>query len=112
MSESPVDQIMYLGDILEQCDFQHFWDRVLSMSEHCDRIVGFQDSIRKFVCHVVGISFQTIDKGLLAQLLGRVDGMLTLFLRFLCKDKIYITISYYRCNIETLGEKIWLEGRK
>jgi len=44
------------------------------MSELCDRIVGFQDSIRKFVCHVVGITFQTIDRGLLAQLLGGVDG--------------------------------------
>lgn len=74
MSESPIDQIMYLGDILERCDFQHFWDRVVSMSELCDRIVGFQDSIRKFVCHVVGITFQTIDRGLLAQLLGGVDG--------------------------------------
>jgi len=76
MSESPISQIMYLGDILERCDFQHFWDRVLSMSELCDRIVGFQDSIRKFVCHVVGITFQTIDRGLLAQLLGGVDGMI------------------------------------
>lgn len=74
MSESPITQIMYLGDILERCEFQHFWDRVLSMSELCDRIVGFQDSIRKFVCHVVGITFQTIEKGLLAQLLGGVDG--------------------------------------
>lgn len=74
MQESPINQIMYLGDILEQCNFQHFWDRVLSMSDLCDRIVGFQDSIRKFVCHVVGITFQTIDKNLLAQLLGGVDG--------------------------------------
>ncbi|XP_046734042.1 eukaryotic translation initiation factor 3 subunit K [Diprion similis] len=73
MQEEPINQIMYLGDILEQCDFQHFWDRVLSMPELCNRIVGFQDSVRKFVCHVVGITFQTIDKGLLAQLLGGVD---------------------------------------
>lgn len=77
MQESPINQIMYLGDILEQCNFQHFWDRVLSMSDLCDRIVGFQDSIRKFVCHVVGITFQTIDKNLLAQLLGGVDGKVT-----------------------------------
>lgn len=61
---------------MERCEFQHFWDRVLSMSELCDRIVGFQDSIRKFVCHVVRITFQTIDKGLLLQLLGGVDGMI------------------------------------
>lgn len=79
MSESPISQIMYLGDILERCDFQHFWDRVLSMSELCERIVGFQDSIRKFVCHVVGITFQTIERGLLAQLLGSVDGTIYKF---------------------------------
>lgn len=79
MQESPINQIMYLGDILEQCQFQHFWDRVLSMSDQCDRIVGFQDSIRKFVCHVVGITFQTIDKTLLAQLLGGVDGNYILY---------------------------------
>lgn len=83
MAESPINQIMYLGDILERCEFQHFWDRVLSMSELCDRIVGFQDSIRKFVCHVVGITFQTIDKGLLAQLLGGVDGMIVPIFFFL-----------------------------
>lgn len=96
MQESPINQIMYLGDILEQCDFQHFWDRVLSMSDLCDRIVGFQDSIRKFVCHVVGITFQTIDKSLLAQLLGGVDG--NLFLSTIRIIKIfteYFVIWYY-----------------
>lgn len=95
MSEDPISQIMYLGDILERCDFQHFWDRVLSMSEFCDRIVGFQDSIRKFVCHVVGITFQTIDKSLLAQLLGGVDGMVFSFNNLFCfKYFIRFTILY------------------
>lgn len=74
MSEDPINQIIFLGDILEQCDFQLFWLRVATMIDLCGRIVGFQDSIRKFVCHVVGITFQTIDKTLLNQLLGRVDG--------------------------------------
>jgi translation initiation factor 3 subunit K len=44
------------------------------MPEVCSRISGFNDSIRKFVCHVVGITFQTIDKPLLARLLGDIDG--------------------------------------
>lgn len=104
MSESPISQIMYLGDILERCDFQHFWDRVLSMSELCERIVGFQDSIRKFVCHVVGITFQTIDRVLLAQLLGSVDGMYinVLFLIY-CTSINLLSFFFYRCNVETLG---------
>lgn len=74
MAEEPINQIMYLGDILEQCDFQLFWERARTMSELYDSIIGFQDSIRKFVCHVVGITFQTIDKPLLSQLLGDVEG--------------------------------------
>ncbi|XP_067009586.1 eukaryotic translation initiation factor 3 subunit K [Anabrus simplex] len=73
LAEPPIDQIMYLADILERCDFQEFWARVHSRPELCSNIVGFNDSIRKFVCHVVGITFQTIDRGVLAQLLGGVD---------------------------------------
>lgn len=98
MSDSPLNQIMYLGDILERCEFQHFWDRVLSMSELCDRIVGFQDSIRKFVCHVVGITFQTIEKTLLAQLLGGVDGMCKHFTYFVKASYLITTrfIKFYR----------------
>lgn len=69
-----ISQIKYLADILEQCDFAQFWNRVHQMPELCSRINGFHDSIRKFVCHVVGITFQTIDKNNLANLLGGIDG--------------------------------------
>ncbi|XP_026315549.1 eukaryotic translation initiation factor 3 subunit K [Hyposmocoma kahamanoa] len=68
-----ISQIKYLADILEQCDFAQFWNRVHQMPELCNRINGFHDSIRKFVCHVVGITFQTIDKNNLANLLGGID---------------------------------------
>ncbi|XP_026478851.1 eukaryotic translation initiation factor 3 subunit K-like [Ctenocephalides felis] len=71
--QETISQIMYLGDILEQCDFATFWARVHAMPELCSRIQGFNDSIRKFVCHVVGITFQTIDQTNLANLLGGVD---------------------------------------
>lgn len=72
-AEKPVDQIIYLADILERCDFQAFWNRILGMPELSLQIVGFADSIRKFVCHVVGITFQTVEKALLSELLGGVD---------------------------------------
>lgn len=65
---------MALGNILECCEFQEFWMQIASLADLTSRIVGFQDSIRKFVCHVVGITFQTIDKALLASLLGGIDG--------------------------------------
>ncbi|KAJ8896741.1 hypothetical protein PR048_002086 [Dryococelus australis] len=73
--QRPIDHIIYLADILERCDFQQFWDRVHAMSDLCSHISGFHDSIRKFVCHVVGITFQTVNRHLLAQLLGGVDDM-------------------------------------
>uniref|UniRef100_A0A069DPL7 Eukaryotic translation initiation factor 3 subunit K n=2 Tax=Panstrongylus TaxID=65342 RepID=A0A069DPL7_9HEMI len=71
--ESPIKEIITLADCLECCDFEHFWKEVNEMQELCARIIGFQDSIRKFVCHVVGITFQTIQRSLLSQLLGGVD---------------------------------------
>lgn len=71
---SPVDEIIFLADLLESCNLPLFWQRVSEMPELFVRITGFHDSIRKFVCHVVGITFQTIQKAILAQLLGGVDG--------------------------------------
>ncbi|XP_015269548.1 PREDICTED: eukaryotic translation initiation factor 3 subunit K-like, partial [Gekko japonicus] len=35
-----------------------------------DGITGFEDSVRKFICHVVGITYQHIDRWLLAKMLG------------------------------------------
>lgn len=43
------------------------------MPELTQRITGFLDSIRKFVCHVVGITYQTVDRNHLAELLGDLD---------------------------------------
>ncbi|XP_060531843.1 eukaryotic translation initiation factor 3 subunit K [Cylas formicarius] len=73
LSQEPINQIIYLADLLEQCDFQLFWTRVHTIPALTQKITSFFDSIRKFVCHVVGITFQTIDRNHLAQLLGDVD---------------------------------------
>lgn len=73
LREESIRQIIYLADILEQCDFQQFWSRIYSQPELTQRITGFSDSIRKFVCHVVGITYQTVDVDYLTQLLGDVD---------------------------------------
>jgi translation initiation factor 3 subunit K len=75
LAEEPINQIIYLADILEQCDFQLFWTRIHSLPELTQRITGFLDSIRKFVCHVVGITYQTIERTHLAELLGDVDDL-------------------------------------
>jgi translation initiation factor 3 subunit K len=79
MQDETVREIIYLADILEQCDFELFWQRVKSQPDLCLKITGFFDSIRKFVCHVVGITFQTIEKSYLAKLLGDVEGKFEAF---------------------------------
>ncbi|CAH0386830.1 unnamed protein product [Bemisia tabaci] len=73
VQESNVSRIIHLANLLESCDFKQFWARLREIPELHRHVVGFQDSIRKFVCHVIGITFQTINKNLLAQLLGDVD---------------------------------------
>lgn len=71
-----------MADILEQCDFQIFWTRIHTLPELTQSITGFVDSIRKFVCHVVGITYQTIERAHLAQLLGDIDdGMLKAWIK-------------------------------
>uniref|UniRef100_A0A6B2FGE4 Eukaryotic translation initiation factor 3 subunit K n=1 Tax=Bothriechis nubestris TaxID=1766655 RepID=A0A6B2FGE4_9SAUR len=68
--ESPIRQILYLGELLENCHFQAFWQALDKNMKLLDGIVGFEDSVRKFICHVVGITYQHIDRWLLAKMLG------------------------------------------
>ena len=79
MKDPDVTNILNLANMLETCQFELVWDQINRMHDLCNRIIGFNDSIRKFVCHVVGITFQTIDRPLLAELLGgkpQVNGKL------------------------------------
>ncbi|XP_043942947.1 eukaryotic translation initiation factor 3 subunit K [Protopterus annectens] len=69
----PIRQILELGELLETCHFQAFWRYLEENLDLLDGIVGFEDSVRKFICHVVGITYQHIDKWLLAEMLGDVS---------------------------------------
>ncbi|KAM4689934.1 eukaryotic translation initiation factor 3 subunit K isoform 2-T2 [Rhinophrynus dorsalis] len=68
--EQPIKQILYLGDLLETCQFQSFWQALNKNLDLIVDITGFEDSVRKFICHVVGITYQHIDRWLLAEMLG------------------------------------------
>ncbi|XP_048474388.1 eukaryotic translation initiation factor 3 subunit K [Rhincodon typus] len=73
--ERPIQQILNLGDLLETCHFQDFWRNLEENAELIDGITSFEDSVRKFICHVVGITYQTIEKWLLAEMLGDLTDM-------------------------------------
>ena len=73
--EEPIMKIMHMAEMLEMCQFKSFWeclkiDQDLSSSVHVIR--GFEDSIRKFVCHVVSATYQTIPFDTLTELLGNI----------------------------------------
>ncbi|XP_011807781.1 PREDICTED: eukaryotic translation initiation factor 3 subunit K isoform X3 [Colobus angolensis palliatus] len=72
--ERPIRQILYLGDLLETCHFQAFWQALDENMDLLEGITGFEDSVRKFICHVVGITYQHIDRWLLAEMLGDLSG--------------------------------------
>lgn len=109
MQDNTIREIIYLADILEQCDFQLFWDRVEMNPSLFSRIVGFYDSIRKFVCHVVGITFQTVEKSLLSKLLGGLDGR-TGF------QAVVKSLGLIKCNFrwnpESMDQEKWLESAR
>lgn len=73
MNDSTVNEIINLADILEKCDFELFWSKVLSTPDLFVNVKGFFDSIRKYVCHVVGITFQTIARDYFVRLMGGID---------------------------------------
>ncbi|CAO1306330.1 unnamed protein product [Diamesa serratosioi] len=73
MKDDTVKEIIYIADILEQCDFALFWSTVEKKEDLFKEVSGFYDAVRKFVCHVIGTTFQTIDKLYLSKLLGNID---------------------------------------
>ncbi|EDW72049.1 uncharacterized protein Dwil_GK10740 [Drosophila willistoni] len=73
MKDENVQTIIDLADILERADFTLFWQRAEVNRTMFRHITGFHDSIRKFVSHVVGTTFQTIKKDLLKELLGGIE---------------------------------------
>ncbi|ETE57414.1 Eukaryotic translation initiation factor 3 subunit K [Ophiophagus hannah] len=46
--ESPIRQILYLGELLENCHFQAFWQALDKNMKLLDGIIGFEDSVRKY----------------------------------------------------------------
>ncbi|XP_015706543.1 eukaryotic translation initiation factor 3 subunit K [Coturnix japonica] len=61
--ERPIRQILYLGELLETCHFQSFWQALDENMELLDGIAGFEDSVRKCEGDFGGGSFGEGDKG-------------------------------------------------
>ncbi|CAI2353438.1 unnamed protein product [Caenorhabditis sp. 36 PRJEB53466] len=87
LGSSELRRIFDLGAVLESCNFAVFWRLVkgtykptTSVSEQfkfpqeiakmIKPMVGFEEAIKQYVCRVINVTFQNIEKPLLSRLLG------------------------------------------
>jgi len=73
--ENPmVKDIQSMAELLETCNFKVFWEKSRKDFAKLTRaIAGFEDCMRKFVCHVISTTFQRIPEERLCELLGLQD---------------------------------------
>lgn len=74
LSEPDIQLAMTLHTLLEMCEFQQFWKMFRLKASFHQSIKGFRESIRKFVCYVVSMTYQNIFKSLLSDFLDLNDG--------------------------------------
>ena len=57
--------------MLETCSFKEFWEKSRTDFAKLTRaIAGFEDNMRKYVCHVISTTYQRIPEERLCELLG------------------------------------------
>lgn len=116
LSFGGIQDIILMHQRLELCQFKTFWAELAAHEDLFSEIVGFKESIRNFVCHVVGITYQNIRSSLLKDLLG-VAGDDDEFDNWLKKkdwklsDEGYVMVCNQEDKIKTINitEKIELE---
>lgn len=116
LTQGSIQEIITLHQRLELCQFRTFWSELSAQEELFKDIEGFKESIRNFVCHVVGITYQNIRSSLLKDLLG-LSADETEFASWLKRnswkqnDDGYILVANQEDKIKTINitEKIELE---
>lgn len=111
-----IQDIILMHKRLELCEFKTFWTELAEQKDLISAIVGFEESIRNFVCHVIGITYQNIKTSLLKNLLGLNDNEEE-FKNWLKKkdwklgDDGYVLVANQEDKIKTINitERIELE---
>jgi translation initiation factor 3 subunit K len=117
LEEPTVLSIQFLNDLLETCSFKEFWEkaRTAEWAKLTRAISGFEDSMRRYVCHVISTTYQRIPEERLCELLGLSDEKIVN--QWIEKNgwttgDNYVTISNQDESIKTkkITEKIDLES--
>lgn len=116
LTSGNIQDIILMHKRLELCQFKAFWSELATKEELFSEVVGFKESIRNFICHVVGITYQNIRASLLKDLLGLGDDQEELqnWLKkndWKLTDDGYVNVANQEDKIKTINitEKIELE---
>lgn len=116
LAEGRINDIVLMHKRLELCEFKAFWAELVEQEDLIKDIVGFKESIRNFVCHIVGITYQHIRSSLLQELLGLSDDAeayksLLAKRNWEAKEDGYVLVTNQEDKIKTINitEKIELE---
>jgi len=116
LSEKSILWIINLAHLLETCQFKLFWRDIQSFQDLWRLIAGFDDSIRKYVCHVISVTYQEIGNEILCELLGIMNDDATVN-RWIARNAwtpgpVYVSISNQEESIKTkkITEKIDIEA--
>jgi len=116
LEEPQVSQVMKMADLLEMCKFKQFWEEAAKSGELTSAVLGFEDSIRKYVAHVVNITYQTIEVPILKELLGSVDDQVLKQWITKCgwkdqgNERVFITSQEDLVKTKNITEKVEFEN--
>jgi len=116
LEEEQLKLILSLHNLLETCKFEEFWNELTANPQLLVGFTGFEDAIRKFICHVINITFQTIEKSSMRSMLGSLaDNQLTFWMNqngWKDVENGYVFIANQEEKIKTknITEKIDLEN--
>lgn len=116
INQGHIQDIILMHQRLETCQFKAFWNDLTEQGDLFKDITGFEDSIRKFACHIVGITYQNIRSSLLQEILGlkNEDDEYHEWLKkneWKLNDDGYVTVANQEDKIKTINitENIELE---
>ncbi|XP_052827465.1 eukaryotic translation initiation factor 3 subunit K-like [Octopus bimaculoides] len=117
LNSEDVQKVFFLADLLEKCQFKTFWQSLSDDLPHMVYdVVGFEDSIRKYICHVIGICYDTISRKVFAELLGCIPEMqLNQWIakygwKLIDSDTIFIAVQEENIKTKNIKETITLEN--
>lgn len=120
LREQPLSSVVALGNKLETCNFEDFWQCLAATNiPVIGTVVGFTDSVRKFICHVVGITYQKISTAQLCSILSIKRDELPVYLdecgwKLSPDDASHVFVYNYEETIKTrnISEKIGFQQVK